>query len=120
MGFWKRNWEKISTDTISGVLIRLIAVGLGLLIFGIVGTKLITLPQDSDITKELIDLVQYIITIIYCIVLFKLSDILQWLREGKQDKIRELELKKEILELENQRENQESIPDKASKKSIED
>ena len=36
MEFWKRNWEKISADTVSGVLIRGIV---GIIFFNCVSTK---------------------------------------------------------------------------------
>lgn len=54
MEFLKRNWEKITSDTISGVLIRIIGVVL-LLILGIVAVpKFVSLPKDSPIIKTIV------------------------------------------------------------------
>ncbi len=102
MGFLKRNWEKITTDTISGILIRfggVVLLGLG---GAYVGIKVIAQPVDDGTTKELIGLIRHIVFVIYCLLLFKLSDILVWSSEKSKDKIKEQELKNENLQLENE------------------
>lgn len=102
MGFWKRNWEKITSDTISGLMIRLMA-GIILLILGLmVVPKVVSLPVDNEITKELIDLVYKILFFIYCILLFFLPTILNWLSGRRESKNKEWELKNENLKLENE------------------
>ena len=124
MEFWKRNWEKISADTVSGVLIRGI-VGIIFLIVGIVLVpkvvpKFVNQPMDNEIAKELIDLVHRVFFYIYLIVLFFLPTILNWLRGSRESKNTEWELKNENLKLENeklklqmelQQQNQQSLPD---------
>ena len=106
MGFWKRNWEKISADTVSGVLIRGI-VGIIFLIVGIVVVpkvvpKFVNQPMDNEIAKELIDLVHRVFFYIYLIVLFFLPTILNWLLGRRESKNTEWELKNENLKLENE------------------
>ena len=120
MGFWKRNWEKISADTVSGLLVRVMAVVLlGLGAFVVV-PKFTAQSVDSGTTKELIGLIRHIIFLIYLFLLFKLSDILIWSSEKSKDKIKDQELKNENLKLENEnlklqlelrQENQQSTPD---------
>ena len=102
MEFWKRNWEKITTDTISGVLIKLAV----LVLFGLgsayIGIKFIAQPVDSGTTKELIGLIRHVTLLVYCIVLFKLSEILIWSSEKRKDRIKEQELENENTKLENE------------------
>ena len=102
MEFWKRNWEKITTDTISGVLIKLavlVLLGLG---GAYIGIKFIAQPVDSGTTKELIGLIRHVTLLVYCIVLFKLSEILIWSSEKRKDRIKEQELENENKKLENE------------------
>ena len=103
MGFLKRNWEKITSDTISGVLIRLVVpvlLGLG---GAYVGIKFIAQPVDSGTTKELISLIRHVTLLVYCILLlFKLSEILIWSSEKRKDRIKEQGLKNENKKLENE------------------
>ena len=123
MGFWKRNREKIAVDTISGLLIRIV-IGATLLVLGIwIAPKFVTLPVDNVIVKELIDLARRAILYVYFILIFFMREILNWLSERREAKIREsesknegLRLQKEILELEIQRENQQSSQSKESPK----
>ena len=118
MGFWRRNWEKISADTISGLSVRVIA-GTILLILGvIIVPKFVSLPADNEITKELIDLVYKICFMVYGVLLFFLPKILDWSNKRREARIREsesknegLRLQKEILELEIQRDKQQSSHD---------
>jgi Ni,Fe-hydrogenase I cytochrome b subunit len=119
MGFLKRNWEKITSDTISGVLIKLavlVLLGVG----GYIGIKFVVQPVDSGTTKELIGLIRHIVFVVYCFLLFKLSDILFWSSEKRKDKIKEQELGNENLKLKNenlklelelQRQKQQSLTD---------
>ena len=110
MGFWKRNWEKISADTVSGLSVRVMA-GIIFLLVGIVVFPKIVGPIDNEITKEIIDLVYQICLLVYFILLVFLPTILNSRGDKRQDEIRKLELEKEILELEIQRDNQQSTPD---------
>ncbi len=114
MGFWQRNWEKITTDTISDVMIRLlvpILLGLG---GAYVGIKFIAQPIDSGTNKELIGLIRHVIVVIYCLLLFKLSDILIWSSQKRKDRIREKELENENLKLQLELRQQEpqSVPER--------
>ena len=120
MGFLKRNWEKISSDTISGLLVRLgvlVVLGLG---GAYVGIKFIAQPVDSGTTKELMGLIRHIVFLIYLLLIFKLSDILVWLSEKSKNKIKEQELENDNLKLENEnlklqlelkQQEQQSLPD---------
>ena len=118
MGFWRRNWEKISADTISGLSVRVVA-GTILLILGvIIVPKFVSLPADNEITKELIDLVYKICFMVYGVLLLFLPKILDWSNKREETRIREsesknegLRLQKEILELEIQRDKQQSSHD---------
>ena len=102
MGFLKRNWEKITSDTASGVLIRLVVLAL-LGLGGYIGIfKFVVQPVDSGTTKELIDLIRHIVFVIYCLLWFKLSDILIWSSEKRKDKVKEQELGNENLKLKNE------------------
>lgn len=93
MGFIKRNWEKITSDTISGLLIRLIPlVLLGLGVFVVIPrftAQPVNKPVDSGTTKELIGLIRHIAFLIYLLLIFKLSDILVWSSEKNKNKIKE-------------------------------
>jgi hypothetical protein len=102
MGFWKRNWEKITSDTISAVLVRLVVLILLGLGGAYVGIKFITQPVDSGTTKELIGLVRHVTFLIYGLLLFKLSDILIWSSGKRKDRIKERELENENKKLENE------------------
>ena len=92
MGFLKRNWEKITADTISGILVRLGALGLFGLGGAYIGIKIFAQPVDEGTTKELIGLIRYIIFTIYLLLMFKLSDFLVWSSEKSKDKVKEQEL----------------------------
>ena len=48
MGFWKRNWEKISADTVSGLSVRVMASIIFLLV-GIVVFPKVVGPIDNEI-----------------------------------------------------------------------
>lgn len=102
MGFWK----KISTDTISGLSIRMLA-GIMFLVVGVVVVpKFISLPADSVdnvIIKELIYLAGQVVMYVYFIVIFFLPTILEWLTERRQDRNKEWELKNENLKMENEK-----------------
>ena len=113
MGFLKRNWEKISSDTISGVLVRLVVLVLLGLGGAYIGIKFIAQPVDSGTTKELIGLIRHIIFVVYLLLIFKLSDVLIWLSEKRKDKIKERELENENLklQLELRQQEQQSPPD---------
>ena len=65
MGFWKRNWEKISADTVSGLSVRVMASIIFLLV-GIVVFPKVVGPIDNEIAKEIINLVY---KISFCILL---------------------------------------------------
>ena len=115
MGFWKRNKEKITADTISGLLIRVLAGALLIVLGGVVIRKFPPLQVDNVIIKELIDLVYRV----FFFVLF-LREILSWLGERRQDRNKEWELKNDNLQLENenlklklelQRQEKQSQPD---------
>ena len=114
MEFWKRNWEKIFADTVSGVLIRGI-VGIIFLIVLVpkVVPKIVNQPMDNEIAKEIINLVYKISFCIYCLLLFFLPKILESRGEKRQDKIREMELENENLklQLELRQQEQQSPPD---------
>ena len=110
MGFWRRNWEKISADTVSGLSVRVMA-GIIFLVVGIVVFPKVVGPIDNEIAKKLIDLVYKISSFVYFILILFLPKILNSRGEKRQDEIRKLELQKEILELEIQRDNQQSTPD---------
>ena len=124
MGFVKRNWEKITSDTISGLSVRVIA-GTILLILGvIIVPKFINLPADNEITKALIDLVYKICFMVYGVLLLFLPKILDWSNKREETRIREsesknegLRLQKEILELEIQRDKQQSSHDEENIRS---
>ena len=109
---------KISADTISGLSVRVLA-GTILLILGIIIVpKFISLPADNEVTQKLIDLVYKICFMVYGVLLLFLPKILDWSNERRETRIREsesknegLRLQKEILELEIQRDNQQTTPD---------
>ena len=113
MGFLKRNWEKISSDTISGVFVRLAAFGL----FGFggiyIGNKVVSSQIDSDLIRDI--LVGIFIIVIMVIFLSALLSplILQWLSYVRDSKIKEKELDNEKLQLEIELEKlkQQSPPD---------
>ena len=102
MGFWKRNWEKISADTISGLFIRITAAFLLLILGLLVAPKFVTLPADNAIIIELIVLARRVIMYVYFILIFFLPTILGWLSERRQDRNKEWELKNENKKLENE------------------
>ena len=113
MGFLKRNWEKISSDTISGVLVRLVAFGL----FGFggiyIGNKLLSSQIDSDLIKDILTGI-FVIIIMVLFMLFIISPlILEWLSYVRDSKIKEKELDNEKLELEIEleKQKQQSSPD---------
>ena len=112
MGFWKRNWEKISADTVSGLSVRVMA-GIILLLVGIVVFPKVVGPIDNEISKEIINLVYKISFCIYCLLLLFLPKILESRGEKRQDKIREMELENENLklQLELRQQEQQSPPD---------
>ena len=112
MGFWKRNWEKISADTVSGLSVRVMA-GIILLLVGIVVFPKVVGPIDNEIAKEIINLVYKISFCIYCLLLLFLPKILEARGEKRQDKIREMELENENLklQLELRQQEQQSPPD---------
>ena len=120
MGFWKRNKEKITADTISGLLIRVLAGALLIVLGGVVIRKFPPLQVDNVIIKELIDLVYRVFFFVYCILVLFLREILSWLGERRQDRNKEWELKNDNLQLENenlklklelQRQEKQSQPD---------
>ena len=120
MGFWKRNKEKITADTISGLLIRVLAGALLIVLGGVVIRKFPPLQVDNVIIKELIDLVYRVFFFVYCILVLFLREILSWLDERRQDRNKEWELKNDNLQLENenlklklelQRQEKQSQPD---------
>ena len=113
MGFLKRNWEKITSDTISGVFVRLVAFGL----FGFggiyIGNKLVSSQIASDIIKDILTGI-FIIVIMVIFILALLSPlILEWLSYVRDSKIKEKELDNEKLELEIEleKQKQQSPPD---------
>ena len=120
MGFWKRNKEKITADTISGLLIRVLAGALLIVLGGVVIRKFPPLQVDNVIIKELIDLVYRVFFFVYCILVLFLREILSGLGERRQDRNKEWELKNDNLQLENenlklklelQRQEKQSQPD---------
>ena len=92
--FWSEWFISASSGLFGRILILIVGVGAVY-----VGSKYITLPVDNEITKEFIDLIYKLCFMVYCILLFKMPDILGWLR-GK-DRIKEKELENENLKLEN-------------------
>ena len=110
MGFWNRNWEKISSDTISGLSVKVIAsivlLTLGIIVIPKAVPKFISLPTDNEITKEIINLVYKICFLVYLFFLFCaptiLTTIFNWASGRTQDKFRERELDNENLQLENE------------------
>lgn len=74
MGFLKRNWEKITADTISGVLIRVVAT---IVILGVGVGAYIAVPkfasqsedkvvtEDKTATKDIIGLIRHVIFLVY-------------------------------------------------------
>ena len=100
MGFWKRNWERISADTVSGVLGRLIAsilLGLGCVY---AGSKIVSSPIDKDIIVGILWIVGGILSLLTITFCSALPMILEWLSWMRESKTRELELKNENLKLE--------------------
>ena len=113
MGFLKRNWEKITSDTISGVLIRVIAAVL-LLILGIVAVpKIVSLPEDSPVINTIVRILPFTIGVLLAYLPNFLILLRNWSSEARSDRIRELELRNENLklELELQRQKQQTTPD---------
>ena len=113
MEFLKRNWEKISSDTISGVLIRVIAAVL-LLILGIVAVpKFVSLPEDSPIIKTIVGILPFTIGVLLVYLPSFVVLLKNWASDARSDRIRELELRNENLklELELQQRKQQSPPD---------
>ena len=104
MGFWKKMVIS-ATSGLFGKIVLVVAVSLGI---GFASTKFIALPEDSVIAKDLMRLLRFVVGVGLGILAVSLPMILRWLSERRQDRIRELELKKEILELEIQKENQQS------------
>ena len=78
-----------------------------------VGSKYIPLPTDNVVIKEFIGLIHTIVLAVYGILLFKMSDILNWLSEKGKNRIKELELENENLKLqfELRQQEQQSLPD---------
>lgn len=113
MGFWKRNREKIFTDTISGVLIRLI--GLVLFVSGsiYIGHKIVSYQTDTHLIRDILTGI-FILVVLVIVLLFAGSPLfLEWLSYVRESKIRESELENEKLKLELEllREKQKSQPD---------
>ena len=81
-----------------------------LLAAGIVGTAYL-LPEESAITKSISALVTFFVITVTMQFFFNLNTFKEWAQERRQDEIRKLELEKDILELEIQRENQQFPPD---------
>ena len=100
MGFWQRNWEKISSDTIAGVLVRLIVPAL--LGFGgiYIGNKVVSSPIDRDIIKGILIGIFVIVFILIFIFALLSPLILEWLSYVRESKIKESELENEKLKLE--------------------
>ena len=99
MGFWKKYWEKITADTVSSVLGRLIApilLGLG----GVyAGSKIVSSPIDKEIIAGIlliIGVILVLLTFTFCVGFPLILEWLSWMRESKT---RELELKNENLKL---------------------
>lgn len=112
-GIFEKNWEKITSDTISGVLIRVIAAGL-LLILGIIAVpKFVALPEDSPIIKIIVGILPFTIGALLAYLPSFMVLLRNWSSEARSDRIRELELRNENLklELELQRQKQQSLPD---------
>ena len=111
MGFLKRNWERISADTVSGVLGRLIApilLGLG----GVyAGSKIVSSPIDKDIIVGILWIIGgilFLLTFTFCIGFPMILEWLSWMRESKA---KELELKNENLKLELLEKKEQPLPD---------
>ena len=94
--FWSEWFISASSGLFGRILILIVGVGAVY-----IGSKYITLPTDSVVIKEFIDLMRTIVFAIYGILLFKLPDILGWLSEKGKDRITEKELENENLKLEN-------------------
>ena len=105
----KNFWSKWFISASSGLFGKAIFV-IVLLTAGIVGSAYL-LPEESAITKSISALVTFLVVTGSMQFFFHLNTFKEWAQERRQDEIRKLELEKEILELEIQRDNQQSPPD---------
>ena len=99
MGFWKKHWAKITADTVSGILGRLIApilLGLG----GVyAGSKIVSSPIDKDIIIGILWIIGVILFLLTVAFFLYLPLILEWLSWMRESKTRALELENENLKL---------------------
>ena len=92
-----KKWFISASSGIFGKLTFMITLLAG----GVVGSTFFV-PQESELTKKLVDLTPFLVSYIVSGLPMYLNMIRSWRREGKEDNFRELALKNENLQLENE------------------
>ena len=103
--FWSKWFISASSGLFGRLLFLIIILG-----GGIVGSAYL-LPEESAITKTISSIMMFLAVTVTLQFFFNLNTFKAWAQERRQDEIRKLELKKEIIELEIQRDNQQSPSD---------
>ena len=90
----------------SGILGKILLVAFGLCV-GFAGSKVVTF-DNAYVTTVIFGTLNFAVVFSMVAFIRNLDTFKEWAQERRQDEIRKLELEKEIIELEIQRDNQQS------------
>lgn len=110
-GFWKKMWISAVSGLLGKIIIAICALGISIAGIKVIGIQF-DLTKDNYLLRSFVNL-SFIAVPFFGIQIFThLDTILNWLNKRKdtdlkikESSIRELELKKEILELERKQQN---------------